>query len=261
MKEKSLKFRTIFEIVFSIYTVLLGAMFIWHTLDIYLDGIANTNLNNDIYSREIVSTHLSQILIFAILWIILIIVGFILFKKFPKNEKPLVYKEPIYQLNRVKNRSKENINDFDFVVKENKKLFIFKIVSLAFWLGTIVWSVIYLSNPTNFPKVDVTKEILKMVLNIFPFIVLSLISSCTVLYLESNSANYILSQIKEQKIVLNKKENVVKNKTNNKKILLAVRISVAVIALTFIVLGAFNGTMRDVLIKAINICTECIGLG
>ena len=100
-----------------------------------------------------------------------------------------------------------------------------------------------------------------MVLNIFPFIALSLISSCTVLYLESNSANYILSQIKEQKIVLNKKENVVKNKTNNKKILLAVRISVAVIALTFIVLGAFNGTMRDVLIKAINICTECIGLG
>ena len=28
-----------------------------------------------------------------------------------------------------------------------------------------------------------------------------------------------------------------------------------------IVLGINNGGMRDVLIKAINICTECIGLG
>ena len=29
----------------------------------------------------------------------------------------------------------------------------------------------------------------------------------------------------------------------------------------FIVIGMFNGGMDDVLYKAINICTECIGLG
>ncbi len=32
-------------------------------------------------------------------------------------------------------------------------------------------------------------------------------------------------------------------------------------ALVFLVLGIRNGGLRDVLIKAINICTECIGLG
>ena len=32
-------------------------------------------------------------------------------------------------------------------------------------------------------------------------------------------------------------------------------------AALFIVLGTFNGGLHDVLVKAINICTECIGLG
>ena len=32
-------------------------------------------------------------------------------------------------------------------------------------------------------------------------------------------------------------------------------------AILFIVLGVMNGGLYDVLVKAINICTECIGLG
>ncbi|MBO5776665.1 MAG: thioredoxin [Clostridia bacterium] len=43
--------------------------------------------------------------------------------------------------------------------------------------------------------------------------------------------------------------------------LLVTRIIVAVVAVTFIALGAVNGGMADVLGKAVRICTECIGLG
>ena len=39
------------------------------------------------------------------------------------------------------------------------------------------------------------------------------------------------------------------------------RIAIMVCAVFFILLGVMNGGARDVLIKAINICTECIGLG
>lgn len=46
-----------------------------------------------------------------------------------------------------------------------------------------------------------------------------------------------------------------------KILLLTARIAVGVIAVTFILVGIFNGGANDVLIKAINICTECIGLG
>ena len=33
------------------------------------------------------------------------------------------------------------------------------------------------------------------------------------------------------------------------------------VAICFVVMGIFNGSMRDVLVKAIKICTECVGLG
>lgn len=39
------------------------------------------------------------------------------------------------------------------------------------------------------------------------------------------------------------------------------RILILAAALVFILLGVMNGGARDVLVKAINICTECIGLG
>ncbi len=41
----------------------------------------------------------------------------------------------------------------------------------------------------------------------------------------------------------------------------AVRLVLLAAAAVFILLGALNGSLRDVLLKAINICTECIGLG
>ena len=47
----------------------------------------------------------------------------------------------------------------------------------------------------------------------------------------------------------------------NSILLLTSRIAVGVIAITFILVGIFNGGANDVFVKAINICTECIGLG
>lgn len=40
-----------------------------------------------------------------------------------------------------------------------------------------------------------------------------------------------------------------------------VRLLLLAAAVLFIVLGVLNGGLWDVLVKAINICTECIGLG
>lgn len=43
--------------------------------------------------------------------------------------------------------------------------------------------------------------------------------------------------------------------------LFAARLAILTLAAAFILLGVLNGGARDVLVKAINICTECIGLG
>lgn len=39
------------------------------------------------------------------------------------------------------------------------------------------------------------------------------------------------------------------------------RLTILCLGVLFIILGVMNGGSRDVLVKAINICTECIGLG
>ena len=41
----------------------------------------------------------------------------------------------------------------------------------------------------------------------------------------------------------------------------AARAAILALAVIFIIAGIHNGGMKDVLIKAINICTECVGLG
>ncbi len=52
-----------------------------------------------------------------------------------------------------------------------------------------------------------------------------------------------------------------KEKGENPKATLFWRIGLCAVGVGLIVLGIFNGGMKDVLLKAINICTQCIGLG
>ena len=40
-----------------------------------------------------------------------------------------------------------------------------------------------------------------------------------------------------------------------------IRAAILITAIVFIIAGVINGSMEDMLIKAVNICTECIGLG
>lgn len=57
------------------------------------------------------------------------------------------------------------------------------------------------------------------------------------------------------------KPHKVDNAAPEGKAVTAVRCAVLALAAVLIVLGVANGGMKDVLIKAIKICTECVGLG
>ena len=48
---------------------------------------------------------------------------------------------------------------------------------------------------------------------------------------------------------------------NSNKFIYGTRLVVFCAAVALIVVGVLNGGVGDVLMKAINICTECIGLG
>ena len=50
-------------------------------------------------------------------------------------------------------------------------------------------------------------------------------------------------------------------KNNYKFVLNIARSVIILIAVALIIVGSFDGSAKDMLQKAINICTECIGLG
>lgn len=49
--------------------------------------------------------------------------------------------------------------------------------------------------------------------------------------------------------------------TENTKMRIPLQIVIGILAILFIMLGVMNGGWYDVFVKAIKICTECIGLG
>ena len=138
----------------------------------------------------------------------------------------------------------------------------------------------YLATASNFPKTDVNGEMLNMAAHLAPCVFAALLILCGVTLYLSLSAKKQLPHVKQ--IIASAKadeKNGVeavyvtgntavadlygrwKALSNHKYFILGVRIAIAVFAVTFIILGIVNGNMRAILIKAINICTECIGLG
>ena len=87
------------------------------------------------------------------------------------------------------------------------------------------------------------------------------LSSLIYMYYIEKSA---VESIKYIKVIINyegkKEESYINEKKKNYKIFV-VRILLIATSLGLIIHGIINGGASDVLQKAINICTECIGLG
>ena len=104
------------------------------------------------------------------------------------------------------------------------------------------------------------EQAIQMGIHLLPWVVISFISLIVCTLYEEYSSKLSIEIIKGIIKVNGRKPLKAIIKNNQLKINIA-RISILVIAVVFIITGIFNGGASDVLQKAINICTECIGLG
>lgn len=280
MQEKTCKtVRLCYGIALSLMTLITGALFIWQTLDIYLSG------GNRPFTAEIVSERLTRISPAFWIWVVMVVVGFVLWEVFTVPAKRAPLKDDCYALRRLKKRVPQKVGESGLAslkaVKRGELInLIVKLCAAALCLAGVAYGIAYLATASNFPKTDVNGEMLNMAAHLAPCVFAALLILCGVTLYLSISAKKQLPHVKQ--IIASAKadeKNGVeavyvtgntavadlygrwKALSNHKYFILGVRIAIAVFAVTFIILGIVNGNMRAILIKAINICTECIGLG
>lgn len=261
--------RLAYGIFFSLFTVVVGALFIWQILSVFSSS-ADPVMERHPFTREIALAALGKIDLFFWLWVGAAIAGFVLCEIFPAGKKPRKI-SPDLQYGRLIKRlpsvAPENLSaEFNYVRTERKIIFAVKCAGWALFAVACIVGIVYLAIPSNFNNRAVTLEILDMVKVVFPCVFAALIVLCAIAAYEKFMIKSMLPSLKalaagnkpkEDKTLWEKIEGVF----DNKYVLLGVRIALGVIAAAFILWGILNGNMRSILIKAINICTECIGLG
>ena len=255
-------------VLLSAMTVIVGALFIWQVLYIYLSGTAEGYTGTYIFTRERVGAGLLKILPAIIIWIVMIIAAFVLWEVFPvKAER--AKQDARYTLFRLKKRMPSAVGEelqasYKFVKGEEENLKILWLLCAVIGVAGAIYCIVYLANPNHFPNADVTAEMLKMVRNVIPWVIVTFAAACGICIYEGISAKRQLEHVKKLTAGAKPVEVVhgkIYNFFHSKYFLLGVRVAVGCVAVSFIIAGICNGGMRDVLIKAINICTECIGLG
>ena len=142
-----------------------------------------------------------------------------------------------------------------------KRMKTVKWISAAVMVLCLIYPIVYFSNRTHFEDWQLNRMFLKTMLNTFPGFTAVLIVHY---FRETLLDRYALKEIELIKTAPSGKpaEDAVALKKNRPpQALTAVRAVILILAVGLIVVGIFNGSMDDVLKKAIAICTECIGLG
>lgn len=267
MKISQKTIRIIYDVFFTVATFVTAFLLILQTLDIYLTGIQPTH-TGDIFTREIVNEKLAQIAVPLILWIALALVSFVYeFMTSPKRAKVTLSKT--YILSSLKRKMPEVLDsalfeDYNALKSKETTVLVIKLVSAFVSLATIVYGIMYLLTPANFTSASTaTEDVLRLVKYVFPCVIFALVLWIVTLYIEESIAKkqieYAKRLTKGQKSV--KKQNAIEEFFDNPIVIWSLRSGLFILATVFIIIGVINGGMYDVFVKAVNICTECIGLG
>ena len=250
-KEKLLR------IILTAATVLLLALLAWQCLDIYLVGNSAANLDanglhiQSVYRAEDVIARLSGLRIWAMGYLALLIAVCVLVPG-GVGKKNTAAMEPDNRLRLMKKKIAELPEEARAEENLRKK---FGFGTAAVIAACTVLSLVYLLNRDHFTSWDLEMVMGQMLVHILPWVILAFAAVI--------AASVFCRRSMEREIGLLKGVSGGKAQEAAEKpsCVNYVRIALYAAALVLIVLGINNGGMRDVLIKAINICTECIGLG
>lgn len=247
------------EAAAALTTLLLAALLITQCISAYRVGNASDNFTsagvriNDVYSREIVTVRLSNIAWAFWLWLAALCAAIV--QRVLRPQKPqMPVPDPAARLNLLLAR----VQKTPAMLAEEKQRRLAAVICGAVCALCAVPAALYLLNIANFTSWELESVMGAMLLNVGPWVLLAfvaLFARAQVCYKSISREAEAASQAPKLAQPLPKKP------TNAGKGRMILRGVLYIAAAALIVCGVANGGMRDVLVKAINICTECIGLG
>lgn len=254
------KLDKIFLLIVSIQTLLMGSLFIVQILRIYYG-------NEGVFTKEICSKYLLEILPVIIIWGLVIVASYIYFYIKNNPQKHIAKITNTYKLNSLMTICPEFINEnldeeYTLIKKEKKNRRIAWIINIVIVSLCSLMGLGYLINVKHFDASgDLTQQAIDMGIHLLPWCIIGFISLIIRTLYEEYSAKKEIELIKKIIKTDGKKQKDLYNNKNKNTMVNVARVSIIALSVLLIVVGIFNGGAEDVLQKAINICTECIGLG
>lgn len=248
-KNRAKIIRRLYDIILSASIIVAGSCLIAGCLFIYYSG--------DGYSRQLVNEMFSKICIPLYICLVLVIGCFVVNAIVPQHNKTKHSKQYNKMLISLLNvRNTDNCKEFKSIEKTKKTLKIVNIIVIT------ISSIIFLSyalNNSHFHQSDINSSMIKAMCVLLPCLSVSFFIAVLSHYL---NIRFTKKQIDILKTLPQKEMQKTTMQANkSKKALIIIKFVILAVGIAVLVFGAISGGFADVLTKAINICTECIGLG
>jgi len=275
-EKKTQSVRVALGVYLTIWTIAVGLMFILQIWALF----RATDIKP--YSVESVSRHFAKVAVPFWVWIAMVAISGLLAWAFPDGEeKPKAFVSVTKTLTRLKGRLPENAEGMVEVKRENGMRTVTWAVSFAMCAVSAVIAWKYLMNKEYVgeltSKFFQEHVIAEKLIKVSTWVFASLCTCVCALVYHSYSLNKELSMVKQmvadsakrgEKPVVKEVKTGRLEKLKGRLAFLGsdrakniTRIVLAVCGAVLVVVGIFNGGMASILEKAINICTQCIGLG
>lgn len=269
------KVRYLYGVCFSLLTVTVGILFIWQVWSIYRSAPQRP------FAGGSISMHFKQIAIPVWLWVAALVGSILLALIYPEKEgRPKAYVNLEIAMARTKKRlptDGEYLEQIQKVERECSKarkiigwiacggIAVALAVALYILMGKVYLPILQAEFFADHNGM-VDRLVQCAVLAVIALTGGSIAAELWERNLKREQKAYLDILVEAKKAgkaptVAEKGEKAAKEEGKSEKRIKIVRISLAVVAVAFLVFGIYNGGMKDVLLKAINICTQCIGLG
>lgn len=242
-----------------IYGAVTGCSCIWAGFCLIAGAVGIYRSGERPYTREAVATAFQGISVFVYIALALVVLGFLLSLFLPatseKGQLPPGHMT-LHRLHRKLDVSQSPSLAADIAALQRKRRLHQSITGALLGIGSVIF-LIYACNGSNFHPQDINGSVAKAV--ILLLLCLS-IPACYGIF-----AKYAVQRAEAEEIHLLLKYGVKRTDPltaqKHDRALLAIRLVLLTVAVGITLYGLLCGGTLDVLTKAVNICTECIGLG